>query len=233
MYARLRRRFPDVVFENCAGGGGRTDLGFVANFTHTWVTDWQVAPRSVAITNGMTMALPPEYVDRLVSGMNSHTRGSLELTVRQTLFGRPSTNDYNAVGSEFNTEQIDFVRHTFSIYKEFIRPFAPEGKIFHHTPEVYGEQPHGDVILERAAADGSRVVLGIFRLCRQPDGTNDTAVTVIPRGIDGGKTYRVTFDNSGSTAEIAGYTLKNDGIRVLLGGVFTSELILLEACGEA
>jgi len=55
IYDRLRARFPDVVFENCAGGGGRTDIGLVRRFSHTWVTDWQIAPRSFSITNGMLM----------------------------------------------------------------------------------------------------------------------------------------------------------------------------------
>jgi len=55
IYERLRARFPDVIFENCAGGGGRTDIGMVRRFSHTWVTDWQIAPRSFAITNGMTI----------------------------------------------------------------------------------------------------------------------------------------------------------------------------------
>ena len=65
---RLRNRFPEVIFEACAGGGGRTDLGIARLFCHTWVTDWQRAPRSFAITNGMTMCLPPENVDRLLTG---------------------------------------------------------------------------------------------------------------------------------------------------------------------
>jgi len=57
IYDRLRVRFPRVIFENCAGGGGRTDLGLVRYFNHTWITDWQIAPRSFSIVNGMTMAL--------------------------------------------------------------------------------------------------------------------------------------------------------------------------------
>lgn len=44
---RLRERFPDVIFENCASGGGRTDLGAVKYFSHTWVTDNPVSPRSL------------------------------------------------------------------------------------------------------------------------------------------------------------------------------------------
>mgnify|MGYP003051262702 CR=1 FL=1 len=68
VYSRLRRDYPNVIFESCAGGGGRTDLGMVSNFTHSWVTDWQIHPRAFSITNGMTMALPPECVDRLIGG---------------------------------------------------------------------------------------------------------------------------------------------------------------------
>ena len=81
IYERLRARFPDVIFENCAGGGGRTDIGMVRRFSHTWVTDWQIAPRSFTITNGMTMALPPEYVDRLIGGQSGHIDGRLRFPV--------------------------------------------------------------------------------------------------------------------------------------------------------
>jgi len=52
MFARLRDHFPKVIFENCASGGARTDLGTVPLFDHTWVTDWHLAPRSFAIAMG-------------------------------------------------------------------------------------------------------------------------------------------------------------------------------------
>ncbi|MBQ9098377.1 MAG: alpha-galactosidase [Clostridia bacterium] len=224
MYERLRRRFPDVIFENCASGGSRTDVGMMRNFTHTWVSDWNAAPRSIAVTNGMTMCLPPEYVDRLVSGMCCHTRGSLDLQVRHTLFGRPSTNDYNTVGSEMNPAQIEFVRHSFDLYKSFVRPMAGKDLMFHHTPEVNGTHPEGVCVLERAAEDASRSMIGVFSLCMSGARTE----MVFPRGIDAGATYRITFDNSGSTATVDGYTLQQQGIRIALDGALQSELILLE-----
>lgn len=226
LYNRMRRRFPDVIFENCASGGGRTDLGIMPNFTHTWVSDWQIAPRSVVITNGMTMALPPERVDRLCSGMNSHTRASLDFNVRNTLFGRPSTNDYNPLGTKYNPEQLDFVRHSLDIYKNFIRPFAANGKIFHHTPEKYGTQPNGDMILERSSREGDRSIIGIFRLTGK---VAEEALTVYPRGIRPDLTYLLTYDNSGKTVRCDGFTLINEGLRVFLPGPMTSELILLQA----
>lgn len=224
LFRRLRQRFPNVVFENCAAGGGRTDIGMVQNFAHTWVSDWNTAPRSIAITNGMTMVLPPEYVDRLVSGMFCHTSGSLDLQVRHTIFGRPTTNNYNPVGSLPNPTQTAFVKHTIDIYKDFIRPYAGKDLIYHHTPEISGARPKGVCILERAAIDQTRSVIGIFHL----SGVGAKETRVFPRGIDPGKDYRITFDNSGKTAQVSGYMLKDQGIRVAMDGALQSELLLLE-----
>ena len=236
MYERLRRKYPDVIFENCAGGGGRTDLGFVSNFTHTWVTDHNVAPRSFAITNGMTMALPPETVDRLVSGMGCHAVGSLEFHVRNTIFGRPTTNDYNAVGSEMNPMQIETVRHALDIYKKHIRPYIDESVIFHHTPELVGDptssgaivdQPRGTGILERASEDGRHGVIGVFSLA---DTGRGAVEVVYPKGIDPSLSYTVTLDNSGASYTAAGAELLQNGIRVTLPTALSSELIIYEAC---
>lgn len=238
MYERLRRKYPHVVFENCAGGGGRTDVAFVSNFTHTWVSDHNTAPRSFAITNGMTMALPPEMVDRLVSGMGCHRFASLEWQVRNTIFGRPTTNDYNAVGSELNPIQIETVRHTLDIYKKHIRPYIDESVIYHHTPELVGDpsasgatvdQPRGTGILERASEDGRHGVIGIFNLA---DATGNTVHTVYPKGIDPSLAYDVTLDNSGATIRMTGAQLMNSGIRVSLSGSLTSELVIYEAASE-
>ncbi len=136
MFGRLKKKYTDVIFENCTGGGARTDIGFVKNFTHSWVSGWQVPPPPLAITNGMTMVLPPEIVDRHVSGMNCHTKSSLDFQMRNAIFGRPSTNDYNCLGSEMNSDQLGFVKHTFDIYKEHVRPYIDESLMFHHTPEL-------------------------------------------------------------------------------------------------
>jgi hypothetical protein len=173
----------------------------------------------------MTMCLPPEYVDRLTSGMFCHTRGTLDLQVRHALFGRPTTNDYNRVGSRMNPAQLDFVKHSLTLYKSFVRPMAGKDVILHHTPQVNGLQPQGVCILERAAEDASRSMLGVFALCM----TGEREERVFPRGIDAGRRYRVTLDNSGAVTEADGFTLQNEGIRVRLDGALQSELILLEA----
>lgn len=221
MYENLKKRFPDVIFENCAGGGGRTDLGMMKSFNHTWVSDWQKMPRSIAITNGMTMALPPERVDRLFAGMGCHTIGSFDAHLRNTMLGHISLNVISPADAEINEEQMAFIKHSTDIYKEFIRPFLSESKIYHHTPDL-NESDYS--VLEISAPDKSKGAITVITLC----GTNEKTIMVKPKGIDVSKEYKVTLDNDDFSYTISGEKLKRNGIAVEINSSLSSELILYE-----
>jgi len=226
-YARLRARFPQVIFENCAGGGGRTDIGLVRYFNHTWVTDWQIAPRSFSITNGMTMALPPERVDRLGMGLGQslHRTAELDFHCRLPLLVHPSLGwTTHLLGANPNPVHLARMKHAIGIYKSFVRPFHSTSRIYHHTPVVKGFDPSGWGVLELAARDRTRAVVGLFRLS---DPAADEYLLRL-RGIDLSRRYRVTFDNSGETAILDGYTLVKVGVPVRLETALTSELLLVE-----
>ena len=221
MYENLKKKFPYVIFENCAGGGGRTDLGMMKNFNHTWVSDWQKAPRSVMITNGMTMALPPERVDRLFAGMGCHTLGSFDFHLRNTMLGHISLNIIAPAHAQWNTEQMEFIKHSVSIYKDFIRPFLSDSKIYHHTPDLTDSET---CVIELSSPDKSKGVIGIFTLCT----SDEMTIKVNPKGIDVSKTYKVTLDNYRESFEISGSKLKFNGISVDIPCALSSELVLYE-----
>ncbi|MBU6361214.1 MAG: alpha-galactosidase [Chloroflexi bacterium] len=225
IYDRLRARYPNVIFESCAGGGGRTDIGMVRRFSHTWVTDWQIAPRAFAITNGMTMALPPEYVDRLVGGQMGHSTADYDFQWRLLMFVRPTLAFFHPLGASWNPLVLARTRHFIQLYKDFVRPFMSTGHIYHHTPMVRNPEPNGWGVLELASQDSTRAICGLFQLSApsQPE------YLLRLRGLDVGKRYRVTFDSSGQMCEIEGYVLTKQGIMVRLEGALTSELILCEA----
>ena len=86
-----------------------------------------------------------------------------------------------------------------------------------------GPEPQGWGVLELASADRTRAVCGLFQLGNptQPE------YRLRLRGLDAGRRYRVTWDNSGQTAEADGFTLMNQGITVRLEGALTSELLLI------
>ncbi len=223
MYKNLKKRFPDVIFENCAGGGARTDLGMMKNFNHTWVSDCQRAPHSVMITNGMTLALPPERVDRLFAGMGCHEFCSLDVQMRNTMLTHMTLNVIAPVGAELNTEQAGFVRHSVDIYKNFIRDFLPEAKVYHHTPESAKDTYNG-CVLEIASPDCRNGAIGVFSF---PCGK--TEFDVIPKGINAGMNYKITLDNSGASFTVSGYELMTNGLKIKIPSSLSSELILFEA----
>ncbi len=225
MYERLKKRFPDVVFENCAGGGGRTDVGLLRYFSHSWVSDRQIPPRSLMITNGMTIALPPERVDRLVAGMGCHTAGTLDYHMRNAMFGHVSLNVLSPREAAMNDEAFAFVEHEVKVYKEFIRPYICNSLIFHHSESTDSMKRGETAVLELASKDGVRDTIGVFSAA----GSKKSEITIYPRGLDAGKDYIVTLDNSGKRYEAYGADMINDGIRVRIPSSMSSELILISA----
>ena len=224
VYAELRREYPHVIFENCAGGGGRTDLGMVANFNHTWVTDWQRAPRSFGATNGMTLCLPPECVDRLIAGQASYMAGDIHFQMNNLMFTHPTVGCAFPPDQLRHVGQLDYIRHCMELYKSFVRPMIRDCRIYHHTPELEFPSPRGYGIIEMTAFDKSRGMLGVFRL----SGTAEDERIIRLRGVDISKKYKVTFDGSGESSELDGFRLKNDGLHIRLEGALTSELVTYE-----
>ena len=228
MYRRLKKRFPNVIFENCAGGGARTDLGMMKSFNHTWVSDCQRYPRSVFITNGMTMALPPERVDRLFAGMGCHEDGAFDAHMRNTMLGHMSLNVVAPAATSVNPKQMEFIKHSVNLYKDFIRPFLPESRIYHHTPDTKDARKNGSVIIEIASDDREKAVAGIFNVSF----SGEKSIVFKPKGIDFSKNYRVYFDNSRTTVELTGASIMQNGINVILPASLSSELVIIEAVAE-
>jgi alpha-galactosidase len=89
MYKSLRRRFPNLMMENCASGGGRNDLGMLENFHWTQVSDEWGGVRTLKILNGFSLALPPEYGLSYVGFMSpeNYRYGDTDFRFRGQMFG--------------------------------------------------------------------------------------------------------------------------------------------------
>jgi alpha-galactosidase len=225
IWKTVAEKYPHVIFENCASGGGRCDAKFASAFHHTWVTDDQVPPLSRVITNGMSLVMPPERMDRLVGGMWSHELGSLDYHMRNAMTGHISMNVFSGREPLWNPEQLGFIRHSIEIYKDFIRPFLPTSLIYHHTLTEEEYRTGTPSVIEVASWERDRAAITVLTSPLQKEGN----ITVRPRGIDPKGSYRVTLDNSGATASVSGFELLQRGISVYLPAALTSELILIEA----
>ena len=71
--------------------------------------------------------------------------------MRNTMLGHMSLNTITPFGSSYNPMQMDFVKHSVDIYKNFIRDFLPSAKIYHHTPDTKENINNGYSCLEISA----------------------------------------------------------------------------------
>lgn len=72
---RLRRAFPHIEIEACAGGGGRIDAGIVRHSHRFWTSDCIDAVSRVAIQRGFLQFMPPEVMGAHVGASPAHSTG--------------------------------------------------------------------------------------------------------------------------------------------------------------
>ena len=78
---RLVSEFPQVLFEGCAGGGGRFDAGILAYFPQIWCSDNTDAVARLLIQQGTSYGYPASALGAHVSASPNHQTG------RSTPFG--------------------------------------------------------------------------------------------------------------------------------------------------
>jgi len=226
IFDRLRQRHPELLLENCAGGGARKDLGIAARFHTYWTSDWQLLPRAIQVLNGVSLFLPPERLSRMAGvGQDAQLFSDLDSHLRVPLFGHYAISGVAPDRDVWSEKQRERVIHAIRLYKEFVRPWLAACIVYHHTPELAGRgDPHGWCVLEYVAADGSRAMVGLFRLA----GDGEPMWHFRSRGLDRGARYRVTWDNAGQSAELEGWRLMDEGLRITCERPLTSELLLIE-----
>jgi alpha-galactosidase len=227
MFDRLHRQFPHVIFQNCAGGGGRLDLGIMSRFQNTELSDWMRAPRGLKITNGMTWILPPEI---LLRSFGTETGGvpadaDLVTELRATTMVLPIFRGLSPSPEEFSPLLKAEILRQVLLYKQIIRPILNDCRVYHHTPITPLLEGTPWVVMEYATPD-SRAGLGwVFRTSEASDST----YLFRPRGLDFSKTYKVTFSNTGQAVTMAGDRLLQEGIPVRLEANLSSELLIFQA----
>jgi alpha-galactosidase len=226
IFDHLHARFPGLVFQNCAGGGGRLDWGTLQHFNNTELSDWMRMPRGLKILNGVTMSLPPEILLRTFGTEVSEIDldGDVDTQLRLVCLCRPIFRGIAPSVAELSGFLLERIAHHLDLYRDIIRPVMIDGRVYHHTPFIRHTELTPWCVLEYASQDGSQSVAGIFRTSNA-----ERSYCLKLRGIQPGRTYDVTLDNSNQTVRISGWELQQRGICVSLELPQSSELVLLKA----
>jgi len=115
----LTERFPKILFEGCASGGNRFDLGILSYFPQIWASDDSDAAARVAIQTGYSYGYPLSTVASHVSDVPNHQ------TLRRTpLITRFNVAAFGVLGYECNIsdmkkEEQEELAVQIAIYKQW------------------------------------------------------------------------------------------------------------------
>lgn len=115
---RLVSRYPHLLLEGCASGGGRFDPGMLYYSPQIWTSDCSDAIERLDIQYGTTMCYPPSSMGAHVSASPNHqTKRISPLTTRGNV-ALEGTFGYELDPATFTEEECEIVRTQVKQYHE-------------------------------------------------------------------------------------------------------------------
>jgi alpha-galactosidase len=186
LYARLTERFPDILFESCAGGGGRFDPGMLAFAAQGWTSDDTDAVERQRIQYGTSLVYPLVSMGAHVSAVPNHQVGRntpLDTRAAVAFFGNLG---YELDPRTLNDVEVEQVQGQIAWYKAR-RELIHTGR-FHRLVSPF-EGDGNETAWMTVADDASHALVGWYRTLAKPlPGPSLLRL----RGLDSDARYAVT-----------------------------------------
>jgi alpha-galactosidase len=200
LYDRLTKAFPDVLFESCASGGGRFDLGMMYYAPQAWCSDDTDAVERIKIQDGTSYGYTPSIWGAHVSAVPNDQVGrltSIDMRAKVAYFG---AFGYELDVTELSDEEQATIKQQVAFYKQYRKLFQFGTFYRLETPDtsdnVYGWET---VSPDKQTAIGMRYQI--------LNGANPAYIRYYFKGLDPERRYTV---NDGSEV-FSGAELMNAG----------------------
>lgn len=200
LYDRLTKAFPDVLFESCASGGGRFDLGMMYYAPQAWCSDDTDAVERIKIQDGTSYGYTPSMWGAHVSAVPNDQVGrltSIDMRAKVAYFG---AFGYELDVTELSDEEQATIKQQVAFYKQYRKLFQFGTFYRLETPDtsdnVYGWET---VSPDKQTAIGMRYQI--------LNGANPAYIRYYFKGLDPERHYTV---NDGSEV-FSGAELMNAG----------------------
>ncbi len=212
----ITTEFPDVLFEGCAGGGGRYDAGMMHYFPQFWCSDDSDAIERLYLQYGTSMLMPASTMGAHVSIVPNHQvkrTTPIETRSRVAMCG---TYGFEINLLEVPQEELDIMAKEIEVFKD-IRDTIHKGDLYRLSSPFEGPNACFEYVL--------------------PDKSRAVAVYVTAMGRANATTRRLRFQGLDPDAiyidpysgrEFGGDTLMNIGLTVVDRHDFASALYIFD-----
>lgn len=225
---RIRNKYPHVLVQACASGGGRIEYGALKYFDEVWTSDDTEALLRTQIQYGFSLFYPAcimgSHVSEVPNQQNKNVtpikfRFDIAACGRLGMELQPKT---------MNDAEKAFAKRAIESYKGF-RDIVMNGDLY-RLGSPYDN--NGEFGLMYVTEDKQKAVLFIYRIAYD---SRCVAAQIRLAGLDSAKDYRVTelnVDKSSSWFSgkvLSGSMLMNKGVNPPYRAIYESGVFLLEA----
>ena len=129
LMTKLRKAFPEVLFEHCASGGGRFDLGMLYFSPQIWTSDNTDAIARMRIQYGTSLAYPARCIGAHISEIPNHITGNTTRAKTRALVAMCGTFGYE-LDLSISTPKETLMYRDFSFVYLQIAPIVRRGDIY-------------------------------------------------------------------------------------------------------
>ncbi len=219
---RLRARHPLVLWEVCASGGGRVDLGTLARFDQCWTSDNIDALDRLTVQEGYSLAYAAKTMAAWVSLPQKSEQASAFTPSLSYCFhaAMPGTLGLGDDLRSYTPAEMEEASELIATYKS-IRHIVQDGLLY----RLISPRHNACTAIQYVSRDQEEAVIFVF-LQAAHFWDLAPAPRIFPRGLDPSGLYYLDgpLDEKGP---ISGQSLMSVGLTVPLTGHFASALITL------
>ncbi|KAK9233816.1 Melibiase-domain-containing protein [Lipomyces kononenkoae] len=216
VFEELTSRFPDVLWEGCAAGGGRFDAGILQYFPQVWTSDNTDALDRIHIQFGTSLVYPPSSMGAHVSAVPNEVTGRttpIRFRAHVAMMG-------GSFGLELDPDHLPdqdkaAIPELIALAEQ-INPIIIRGDMWRLNLPESSNYPAALFISE----DGNQAVLFAFQI-------RATTVHNYPmlrlQGLDPIANYRIDGERT-----LSGATLMNGGLQYRFGTDYDSKVVMLK-----
>ena len=159
MYERLTEKFPHILFESCAGGGGRFDPGMLYYAPQAWTSDDTDAVERIRIQYGTSYGYPVVSMGSHVSAVPNHQLNRITPLKTRAQVAYFGTYGYELDLNRLTEQELEEVQRYTAFMKEH-RRLLQFGTFYRLQSPFTSNEPAWMVVSE----DRREAIVGSYRL---------------------------------------------------------------------